>query len=755
MSSVMTPHDLPKETSPCLDDVIREARAYMPEQAVDAIRRAGEFAQEAHDGQYRLSGEPYAVHVLATGYYLAALRMDVTSIAAGLLHDTIEDTETTYADIETGFGHAVARIVEGVSKFGEIGHRHRLWGEEQSDTLRRQRADKAKQQAENVRKMFLAMAEDPRVVIVKLADRLHNMRTLDPQRPEKQRRIALDTREIYAPLAGRLGIAQIKWPLEDLAFKYLEPDAYAWLVQQLQEQQSGPENFVSEMSAHLREQLGQHGVDAEVTGRAKHLYSIFKKLSRPGVGMDLTRVYDLFALRVLVEDVTQCYQALGLVHSLWVPIPGRIKDYIAVPKPNGYRSLHTTVYTEDSRTIEIQIRTRDMHEIAEYGVATHWYYKEQGRSSSLPQPLSDWIQALMSWQKELNPDAAEFVDTLKMDMFSGQVFVFSPRGDIIDLPAGSTPVDFAYRIHSDVGNRCIGAKVNGMMVPLDAQLQTGDRVTILTTKVAHGPGRDWLSFVASANARQKIRQWFKKQNREENIARGRDLLDSELQKLGAGTLKELGQEALADLAAQLDLRTADDVFAQLGYGDLSLNKITSRIRLPVQEEEEEIPRQAPPAPTPSGEVRVLGVGELLTRMASDCSPAPGDDIIGYITRNKGVTIHRSDCPWIVAEKETERLVSVDWGPRDDQQVFPVSVVGDAWDRDGLLRDIAIAVAEERVSVATAEAQTHPDGHATITATLRIAGIDQLSRVFTRIERVKGVQEVRRQGRKQKTRAHTA
>lgn len=756
MSVVYTPHDLPKDTSPSMEDVVREVRGYMPEQAVDAIVRAGQFAEKAHQGQVRLSGEPYFVHLIATGYYLAALRMDVTSIAAGLLHDTIEDTDVTYADIESEFGHPVARIVEGVSKFGEIGHRHRLWGEEKGESVRRQRAEKAKQQAENVRKMFLAMAEDPRVVIVKLADRLHNMRTLDPQRPDKQRRIALDTREIYAPLAGRLGIAQFKWPLEDLAFKYLEPDAYWWLVEQLREQREGRESFIQDMSNHLREQLASHGVEAEVTGRAKHLYSIYKKLSRPGVSMDLSRVYDLFALRVIVEDVTQCYQALGLVHSLWVPIPGRIKDYIAVPKPNGYRSLHTTVYTEDSRTSEIQIRTREMHEVAEYGVATHWYYKEQGKSSSLPQPLNDWIQALMSWQKELNPDAAEFVDTLKMDMFSGQVFVFSPRGDIIDLPAGSTPVDFAYRIHSDIGNRCIGAKVNGMMVPLDAQLQTGDRVTILTTKLAHGPGRDWLSFVASANARQKIRQWFKKQDREENIARGREMLDAELRKLGAGTLKEIGQEALHDLASQLDLRSPDDVLAQLGYGDLSLNKITSRLRLPTtEEEEEEIPAEAPPAPAPSGEVRVLGVGELLTRMASDCNPAPGDDIIGYITRNKGVTIHRSDCPRILAEKETERLVSVDWGPRDDQQVFPVSVVVDAWDREGLLRDIAIAVSEERVSMATATAQTHPDGHATITATLRIAGIDQLSRVFARIERVKGVQDVRRQGRKQKPRAHTA
>lgn len=752
---VIAASELPKETSPSLDLLLAETREYMPPVAIESVERAHDFAASAHQGQFRKSGEPYLVHLIATGYYLAALRLDVTSIVAGLLHDTIEDTDVTYDDLDKSFGHAVARIVDGVSKFGEIGHRHRLWeaGREQEEA-RRQRVDRAKQQAENVRKMFLAMAEDPRVVIVKLADRLHNMRTLDYQSPEKQRRIALDTREIYAPLAGRLGIGTVKSALEDLSFKYLEPDAYWWLVNQLAEQRAARESYIQEMSDTLREHLAAQGIEAEVTGRAKHLYSIYKKLVRSDVNMNVHRVYDLFALRVLVESISECYQVLGLVHSLWLPMPGRIKDYIAVAKPNGYRSLHTTVHTEDARTVEIQIRTREMHEMAEFGVATHWYYKEQGKSASLPQPLSDWIQALISWQRELDPDAAEFVDTLKLDMFTGQVFVFSPRGDIIDLPAGSTPVDFAYRIHTELGHRTIGAKVNGLMVPLDSELQTGDRVEILTTKVAHGPGRDWLSFVRSSNARQKIRQWFKKQNREDNIARGREMLDNELQKLGQGSLNEIGQEALTEVAAQLSLRAPDDVFAQLGYGALTLHQVLNRLGL-LEVEEEEIPLEAPPAPTPSGEVRVMGVGNLLTRLASDCHPAPGDDIVGYITRNRGVTIHRADCPRIASEKETERLVEVDWGPRDQQQLYPVSIAVEAWDRDGLLRDIAIAVADERVSMAAASASTTSDGHATITATLRIAGIDQLSRVFSRIERVKGVLEVRRQGRRRKSEAQTA
>lgn len=756
MSTLIAPSDIPNEISPTVEDLLYEARQYLPGAAVETVGRAYEFAANAHSGQTRLSGEPYLVHLVATGYYLANLRLDVTSIAAGLLHDTIEDTSVTYEELESQFGHAVARIVEGVSKFGEIGHRHRAWTVNQGESEeRRPRPDKVKQQAENVRKMFLAMAEDPRVVIVKLADRLHNMRTLDVQPRHKQIRIAQDTREIFAPLAGRLGINQIKAPLEDLAFKYLEPEEYWWLVEQLAERRVEREEFIGRMSEQLQSHLEQHGIDAEIKGRAKHLYSIYKKLQRPEIGMDLSRIYDMFALRVIVSDVTACYQVLGLVHSLWLPIPGRIKDYIAVPKPNGYRSLHTTVHTEDQRTTEIQIRTPEMHEFAEFGVATHWYYKEQGKSSSLPQPLNDWIQALISWQKDLNPDAAEFVDTLKTDLFTGQVFVFSPRGDIVDLPAGSTPVDFAYRIHSELGHRCIGSRVNGSMVPLDTTLHNGDRVEILTTKVAHGPSRDWLSFVHSSNARHKIRQWFKRENREENISRGRELLDAEMQKLAHTSLSELSPDALNEVATGMTLRGADDVLAQLGYGALTPHQIVARLGLLHEEEEDLIPVEAPPSSPTSGDISVLGVGDLLTRLANDCHPAPGDEIIGYITRNRGVTVHRADCPRIRSEREQERLVHVEWGPQGGQQLYSVSIIIDAWDRDGLLRDIAIAVADERVSMASARADTESGGRATITATLRITGIDQLSRVFTRIERVKGVHGVRRQGRRRPSQAQTA
>lgn len=756
MPHVVAPSELPKDTSPTFDRVLAEVDQYLPSQAVENLTRAYEFAAEAHAGQMRKSGEPYLVHLVATALYLACLRLDITSIAAGLLHDTLEDTDVREEDLEREFGRAVARIVEGVSKFGEIGHRHRRWTVEHGEGEdRRLRVDRQKLQAENVRKMFLAMAEDPRVVIVKLADRLHNMRTLEHQPPEKQRRIALDTREIYAPLAGRLGIASMKTPLEDLSFKYLEPEAYRWLVEQLAEERASRDAYIANMAEDLKQHLSDHGMEADVSGRAKHLYSIYKKLLRPDIHMDLNRVYDLFALRVIVDTVPDCYQVMGLVHELWLPIPSRFKDYIAVPKTNGYRSLHTTVHMEDSRPVEVQIRTPEMHEVAEYGVATHWYYKEQGGSENLPESLSDWIQALTQWQEDLDPDAAEFVDTLKMDMFTGQVFVFSPRGDIIDLPTGSCPIDFAYRIHTELGHRTIGAKVNSLMVPLDTPLQTGDRVEILTTKQAHGPGRDWLSFVRSANARQKIRQWFKRQDRDENISRGRDMLDAELQKLGHGGLSDVPGGGVADVAVQLGLKSADDLYAQIGYGALTLHQVLNRLGVLV-EEEEQIPLHAPAfKPVPPGQVRVLGVGDLLTRLASDCLPAPGDSIVGYITRGRGVTVHRADCPRIQSEKETERLVSVDWGPPDEQQLYPVTVVIESWDREGLLRDVAIAVSDERVNMASVKADTHPDGRATFTATLRVAGIDQLSRVLSRIERVKGVSEVRRQGKGRKAKEQTA
>ncbi len=713
------------------------------DKALTLVERSYDFAREAHGDTRRLSGQPYIVHPLATAYYLASMRLDPATISAGMLHDVVEDTQASLADVETEFGPTIKRLVDGVTKFAEL--RRRAGDPREADGDDRKKPDYTREQAENLRKMFLAMAEDPRVVIVKLADRLHNMRTLDVLREEKQRRIAADTREIYAPLAGRLGIAQLKWPLEDLAFKYLEPEHYWWLVDQLAEQLGSRQEFIDSMVSGLREALAGQGIQADIYGRPKHLYSIYRKLLRPEISMDISRIFDLFAIRVLTETEVECYQALGIVHSMWPPMGSRIKDYIALPKPNGYQSLHTTVVPANGRTIEVQIRTVAMHEIAEFGLAAHWYYKERGQSVSLPDTLTSWVKALTSWQQELGQDAADFVDTLKVDMFGGEVFVFSPRGDVIDLPAGSTPVDFAYRIHTDIGNRCIGAKVNGIMVPLNHELQTADRVEILTTKIARGPSRDWMSFVKTASARQKIRQWFKRQNRDDNIARGRDLLDHELQRLDQRRFSEVNLELLGKVAVNLHYKSLEDLLAAIGYGAQSAHGVVARLGLRNQPDDGQLPAEAPPTRQPTPGVQVMGVGNLLTRIASCCSPVLGDPIVGYITRNRGVTVHRQDCPRIRSEVERERLVPVEWGKQGSQEVYPVPVVIDAWDRDGLLRDIAAMMSDEQIGLSAANATTHKDGSASIRITVRIAGIDQLSRVFNRLEQIPGVRSVHREG----------
>jgi GTP pyrophosphokinase len=737
----------PPQPPPALADLLALAGSYLPAQALETIEQAYELADHAHAGMVRRSGEPYVVHPLAAALILAGMHLDATTIIAALLHDVVEDTNVGLPEVREKFGPSVAHIVDGVTKFEEIGRRQRNWADQQLGSLEEQRKarERAKQQAENIKKMFMAMAEDPRVVLVKLADRLHNMRTLDALPPQKQQRIALETREIYAPLAGRLGMAQMKWELEDIAFRYLEPEAYACLVDELASRDSQREEYIARVAELLRQELETHNVQAEVKGRAKHLYSIYKKLLKSGE-RDLSRIYDLFALRVLVGSITECYQVLGIVHSRWPPLPARIKDYIAMPKPNGYQSLHTTVLCEEGRPIEVQIRTHEMHRMAEYGVATHWYYKEQGSAASLPTALTTWISMLRTWQEELTQNATEFVDAVKFDVFQDQVFVSSPKGDIIDLPARSTPVDFAYRVHTELGHRCIGAKVNGIMVPLDYQLQNGDRVEILTTKTAHGPGRDWLNFVASASAREKIRQWFKRQDRDANIARGRELVERELGRLEQSTLASISSDMLATVAAALEFRTVDDLFAAVGYGAISPQGVVMRLLPREEPSSPQIPTEAPRVSNPSsGRIQVMGVGDLLTRLAGCCQPAPGDRITGYITRNHGISVHRSSCPRILNEHEAERLVEVEWGRAPEQTLYNVSIIVRAWDRDGLLRDVSAAVTEERVSIASASVDSHHDGGATIHLTLRITGVDQLSRVFMRIERVRNVYEVRRDG----------
>ncbi|HVA91407.1 MAG TPA: bifunctional (p)ppGpp synthetase/guanosine-3',5'-bis(diphosphate) 3'-pyrophosphohydrolase [Chloroflexota bacterium] len=730
-----------------LADLLSVAGGYLPAPGLEMIEQAYGLAEQAHEGMVRRSGEPYVQHPLAAAMIVADMHLDAVTIVSALLHDVVEDTAVRLPEIRERFGPAVAHIVDGVTKFEELGRRQRNWADQQASSSEEQRKGReraVKQQAENIKKMFLAMAEDPRVVLVKLADRLHNMRTLGALPEQKQQRVALETREIYAPLAGRLGMAKIKWELEDTAFRYLEPDGYAWVIEALAAHHSRREEYIQRVTAVLQEELARAQIQADVLGRVKHIYSIYKKLLKSGEN-DLSRIYDLFALRVLVESIPECYQVLGVVHSKWPPLPARIKDYIAMPKPNGYQSLHTTVLCEEGLPTEVQIRSREMHNMSEYGVATHWHYKEQGSGAALPAALTTWIAMLRSWQEELTQNATDFVDTVKIDVFQDQVFVSSPKGDIIDLPARSTPVDFAYRVHTQLGHRCIGAKVNGLMVPLDYQLQNGDRVEILTTKTPHGPSRDWLNFVASASAREKIRQWFKRQHRDENIARGRDLIERELGRLDQKTLAGMPADTLATLAGAMDFRGIDDLFAAVGYGAVSPQGVAMRL-VPREEAPSAVPSGAPRVSDPtSGQIRVMGVGDLLTRLAGCCQPAPGDQITGYITRNHGITIHRATCARVLSEQEAERLVQVDWGRAPRQDLYNVTIVVRAWDRDGLLRDVSASVTEERVSIASAGVDAHQDGSATIHLTLRISNIDQLSRVFSRLERVRNVYEVRRDG----------
>jgi GTP pyrophosphokinase len=717
-----------------LESLLAQLKTYLSEPELEQVQQAYAFAARAHQGQTRCSGEPYVTHPLATALILADLRLDCAAIVAALLHDVPEDTGVPLSEIQTRFGDEVARLVDGVTKLSRIHWRSR------EETGRGPSSDEAALWAENVRKMFLAMAEDIRVILIKLADRLHNMRTLQHLPPERQRRVAQETLEIYAPLASRLGIWQIKWELEDLAFRYLEPEKYREIARLLATRRVTRERYIAQAIAILDAELKRAGIQAEISGRPKHIYSIYQKMQRRGV--DFNQVYDLLAIRVLVNTVQDCYSALGVVHALWHPIPGQFDDYIAMPKQSLYQSLHTTVIGPEGKPLEVQIRTHEMHRIAEYGVAAHWRYKEGGKRDVKFEQKIAWLRQLLDWHKEMASSAREFVESLKTDIFQDQVYVFTPRGEIRELPAGATPIDFAYRIHTEVGHRCIGAKVNGRLVSLDYQLKNGDIVEIITAKGPKGPSRDWLNpslgYVKTAHAREKIRQWFKRQQREENIARGRELLEKELARLGIDQVK------LEDLAAQHRFEKVDDFLAALGTGELSPQSVALRLVAP--HSVETAPGTHPPTATVSGDgtgIQVMGVGGLFTRLAKCCHPVPGERIVGYITRGRGITVHREDCPNILAGVEKERLVPVDWGRT--QQVYPVTIRIEAWDRDGLLRDVAAVVAEDRINMTAVSAVTHPDRRATIRATLEIPALDTLSRLMAKLESIRSVIRVARDG----------
>ncbi len=711
-----------------VEGIVKEMLRHYADGDAELVRRAYAFATEAHGAQKRVSGEPYITHPAAVAMLIAELGMEAATIAATLLHDVPEDTARTTDDIRLEFGDEIGRLVEGVTKLG------RLQGQSRDA-----------HQAENIRKMFLAMAEDLRVVIIKLCDRLHNMRTLAPLPPEKQQRIARQTIEIYAPLAHRLGIWQIKWELEDLAFKYLEPEQYKEVAEHLAARRQVRERFIDQAMKTLASELEKAGIRAELSGRAKHLWSIAQKMRRKGVGFD--EVYDLLAIRVIVADVPGCYAALGIVHTLWPPIPGQFDDYIAVPKANLYQSLHTAVMGPGGQPLEIQVRTQEMHALSEYGIAAHWRYKEGGkadRDRDYESKLA-WVRQLLEWQHDV-ADAQEFVESLKVDVFQDEVFVFTPKGEVKALTAGATPIDFAYRIHTDVGHRTIGAKVNGRIVPLDHRLQSGDIVEIVTSKAARGPSRDWIGMVRTPGAREKIRQWFKRSQRDENITHGKELLDRELKRLAQRSLGDLSDEDLRRVTEALNMHDVDTLFASLGYGEVTAAQVVMRLGI-VDDAEQQLPGSAPQLPptTARGGVTVKGVDDLLVRFAVCCNPVPGDPIVGYITRGRGVTVHRADCTNVKASSEKERHVEVEW-ERTGARTYPVAIRIEGWDRDGFLRDVAAVISENQVALMALSALANPDKTATVNATLQVTSVEQLSRVLAKLEGVRDVFSVHRDGR---------
>lgn len=714
-----------------LEFLVALVKTYSPEMDTSRIERAYALASAAHAGQTRATGEPYVTHPLATAKILADMYMDEPSIVAALLHDVPEDTSVTLDEICNEFGDEITQLVDGVTKLSKL-----RYGKDQVE-------------AESLRKMFLAMAEDIRVVLIKLADRLHNMRTLGALSPEKQDKIARETLEIFAPLANRLGIYNIRRELEDLSLKYLQPEQYHEIEHLLADDRDDRHSYIGQAITMLRERLSHEEIKADITGRPKHIYSIYTKMIAKR--RDFEHIYDIRAVRVLVESVKDCYVVLGIVHSLWTPIPGEFDDYVAKPKDNMYSSLHTAVIGPGGKALEVQIRTREMHQIAEYGVAAHWRYKEPGgkRDPRLEEKIN-WLRQLQEWRAEVS-SAREYVDALKTDIFQDQVYVFTPKGQIIELAAGATPIDFAYHIHTEVGHRCRGSKVNGKIVPLDYSVKTGDRVEILTAKKG-APSRDWLNpslgLVRTARAREKIRAYFKKQEREVARAEGRAILDKELRRLG------LGQKNLDEIAKLFNFKTVDELCEAIGHEDISIQQIGIKL---LEAEQAKAPPPTPPAPLPEGEgkkvrekplpdvgLEVGGVGNLLMRLAHCCKPLPGDEIVGYISRGRGITIHRRDCKNVLDHDGTDgRWITLSWKGMKQEQVYPVQVQVRAFDRAGLLHEISGIVADEGVNMSSVSSTSMRDKTALISATLEIANANQLTRILNKMDRLPNVIEARR------------
>lgn len=724
-----------------IEEFFEQAKGYLNDKQLEFVRSAYILAADAHKEQRRKSGEPYIIHPIGVASILASLQMDEYTLAAAFLHDVVEDTEYTFDDIRNIFGMVVANLVDGVTKLGKIAY-----------------ISKEDRQIENYRKMFLAMARDIRVVLIKLADRLHNMRTMKFMPAHKQQSISRETLEIYAPLAHRLGIHTIKWELEDLAFRYMEPDIYYNLVEQVKTKRREREAMIFEAMDEMRDSLEKSNIKCEIQGRPKNFYSIHKKMLRDH--KELNEIYDLLAIRVLVDSVKDCYGTLGIVHSMWRPIPGRFKDYVAVPKSNMYQSLHTTVLSAGGQPLEIQIRTFEMHRISEYGIAAHWRYKESGGSKpasggdkGFDAKLS-WVRQLLEWHQDMN-DSSDFVNAVKMDIFADEVFVFTPRGDVIDLPVGCCPIDFAYRIHTDVGNRCVGAKVNGRIVPLDHKLNNGDIVEVITSKQANGPSRDWINIVGASDTRNKIKGWFKKERREENIIKGREMLDKEAKRLGYEPKTFASPDKLKEVGARLRINSDEDLLATLGYGGVTLNSVISKLvdiykkeqKLNTTKDISEMLAELKPRKTKAkGSHGILVKGEdgIMVKLARCCNPIPGDAIVGYITRGSGVAVHRADCPNVLSNnpEEQSRLIDVAWDISLDS-VYKVNIFVTANDRANLVGDILTITSESKLNIFSMNCKADKNKLATMEFGIDITSLDQLEYVMNRIRRLKGVYSVER------------
>ncbi len=726
----MTVQDV--QTSSLIDLLLGKAGEYLTPDKVAAVEEAYQFAADAHAGQFRKSGEPFIEHPVNTALYLADLRLDHTGLIAALLHDVVEDTPISQKDIEQRFGKGVTRLVDGVTKLTQA----EMMNVGIQDEPRPVQNTNDAARAASIRKMLMTMAEDVRVVIIKLADRLHNMRTLGSMSESRRKAIAQETLDIYAPLAHRLGMWEMKWLLEDLAFQHINPEEYRKISKILASKRVEREQYVERIVTVLEEDLRAAAISARVSGRPKHIYSIHRKTQKYAImNRTVNDINDLFALRVIVENIGDCYAALGIVHAKWRPLQGEFDDYIASPKDNMYQSLHTAVLCEDAAPVEIQIRTGEMHQLAEYGVAAHWLYKEGSADDQSFEEKMTWLRQILEWQREV-AGAEEFVEGFKTDIFQNQVYVYTPQGDLKELPAGATPVDFAYRIHTDVGHRCIGAKVNGKLVPLQHRLEIGDTVEIVTSKSVRGPSRDWLNenkgYLKTSHGRSKVRQWFNRQERKASVQTGREVFTREFRRLDT----TMSEDEIADLMGYTSL---EDFFAGLGNGSLSMRQVVGKLTKLDAEPEEE-PSMNVALPEPESGIEVLGVGDLLTRMARCCNPIGGHHIIGYITRGRGITVHRRSCPNVMRESEKERLVDVDWGKTRTLYTVPIRV--ESWDRVGLLSDITSLVADEGVNIV--HSVTKPDDDLSITnLTVTVENIEQLNRLFSKIEGVVGVLNVSR------------